>query len=725
MTSLEFEGPLSPPSWKDSDPRGTEVIMTCAPCVARLSSLPDRLGALRAAVIEESEPVVTVTHLLHLCRDEHRVLWERAGDPGSRHRVANALSTLADLLPATTTAPSILDGPLRAALAAALEPVDDVPTVVMAHALAEFLDDRFCHSFAESFRRRSPYQPGVGDPFPLDSPDLRTVMASRSTSPPWRLANRLDETRHIRLAGEWAVQFQVVFDYSLVDKLAGLITADTVIATCHPNRSLRELDLTRGTDHRTFPVVPVDADRQRSEINMLITCATAAGASIVVLPELCVTESLAVELQDWVRRPVGPRLLIAGSYHHENRDQDGSKPIRRRNTAIGWVRGYDPPLTHDKHSPADRPIVEDIQPQGWPELRVYVTADGWHLVIAICRDLLNPHAVHALTEVGANLVLVPAMSETLMAFGGPVAHLVGASQALVAIANNPREWADSRDPVAHRPACALFGHPALGQQTRLVQVPDPGPGVALLTVHSAEIAWLPAIPADARSGPDHSQDVDAPAEPAWLRILVAATRDPRPPAQYQHGPISLTPAAVLVLLTDGPTGPRVLLSERAADLADYPGRLVFPGGEIESFDAGPVEAALREAREEVGLDPACVELIGLLPAFALPDSGFLVHPVVAWSAQPAITASINFAEVASLCEIPLRELSLHPCHTQAQLEDSEAGIPSLDLTALGPMTATVIDLLLVALARGEDPVHLADSSEVPNPAPAVTTDAAP
>lgn len=87
------------------------------------------------------------------------------------------------------------------------------------------------------------------------------------------------------------------------------------------------------------------------------------------------------------------------------------------------MRGRSEPLVHDKHSPGDEPIREDIRPNGWPELRIYVTRDGWHLVIAICRDLLNPQAVHALSEAGANLVLVPAMSETLITFGGPTSQL--------------------------------------------------------------------------------------------------------------------------------------------------------------------------------------------------------------------------------------------------------------------------------------------------------------
>jgi hypothetical protein len=465
---------------------GEQACSCSGPCVPHVPSPQERFTALRAVIADEPEPLVTLTHLLRLCRDEHGALWEHVNDPACRTRLAAVLEPLTKQPPGRVLGPEV-----RRLLAAALEPVDGVPAVVVAHALAGFLDDRYAPTFAASFRRRSPYQPAVGDPIPLDSPDLRTVTAMRSTSPPWRLANRLDETRRVRLAGEWAVQFRIVFDYSLADTLTGLVAADTVLATCHPNRSLTDFDLTRTVDGRTFPIQPRDPDRQRAEINDLVQAAVDAGASIVVLPELSVTEDLAIELQDWVRRPGGPRLLVAGSYHHEQHDANGGTP-RRRNSAIGWVRGHDEPLIHDKHSPGDHPIAEDIQPQGWPELRLYVTADGWHIAIAICRDLLNPHAVYALAEAGANLVLVPAMSETLMPFGGPAAHLVGSRQAIVAVANNPADWSDDTTRRSSHPARALFGHPGFGQQTRFVHAPDTTPGLAVLTVNSAQLTWRPA-----------------------------------------------------------------------------------------------------------------------------------------------------------------------------------------------------------------------------------------
>ncbi|NOJ60946.1 carbon-nitrogen hydrolase family protein [Arthrobacter sp. 260] len=418
---------------------GTDNATGTSPCVARPLPLSLRVASIQAAIAAETEPLVTLTHLLQLCRDEHRVLQERMQDPDCRARAVLIATGVRSTLPPVLTELEL--GPeVRSALAAALTDGDDLPAVAVARLLAELLDERYCHSFRESFRHRSPYQPGVGDPIPLDSPDLREVTAMPATSPPWRLANRLDETRHVRLAGEWATQFQVIFDYSLATELTGILDPGTIVATCHPNRTLADFHFPADSHGRAFPIRPKNEDKQHQEIDRLISAAVTSGASIVVLPELCVTESLAARLQDWTCRTGGLKMLVAGSYHHDD-EHDGSS--RRRNTAIAYLRGAPAPLTQDKHSPADRPVNEDIQPEGWPQLHIHVSNDGWHVAMAICRDLLNPHAVHALTEAGANLLLVPAMSDTLVAFGGPVANLVGTCQAIVAVANNPADFSDA------------------------------------------------------------------------------------------------------------------------------------------------------------------------------------------------------------------------------------------------------------------------------------------
>jgi 8-oxo-dGTP pyrophosphatase MutT (NUDIX family) len=672
-------------------------IDVCNPCLAQLSSPRERLLALQKAILAESEPLITVTHLLRLCRDEHRVLSETRHEPESRQAVVKVIEAINDLISSEGFS-TLLEVSVRRALSEALGLVPDVPVVLVAHALAELVDDRFGHTFLESFRRRSPYQPGVGDPIPLDNPDLRRVTAMRPTSPPWRLANRLDETRRVRLAGEWAVQFRIVFDYSIADNLDTLMSHDAVIATCHPNRSLLELDLAQVRDGRTFPIGPIDAARQSVEVNKLISQATGAGASIVVLPELCLTEEMALELQEWVRRPDGPGLLIAGSFHHEDPHDQEPGQRRRRNTAIAWMRGHEQPLLHDKHSPGDGPIVENIQPVGWPELRIYVSAQGWHLVIAICRDLLNPLAVNALAEAGANLVLVPAMSETLMAFGGPVAHLVGAGQAFVAVANNPGDWTVEKNmsPARH-PARALFGHPGLGQQTRFVQPGNPRPGVALMRADSAQITWVPGASTPDQGRPGLQGQRDERTRPGWATRLMEEARDA---LSIDYGPerVALRQAAVLVLLTEGAQGPQVLLTERTSDLTDYPGQIVFPGGVAEPGDRGPVATALREATEEVGLDIHLVTVIDCLPPLALPDTGFVVHPVLAWAKQAPSLAAVNFAEVADSFEIPLYRFADR--HGRIPAVDGDAR-GSAEPPQLGALTSAVIDMVLARLLRGE------------------------
>ncbi|WP_404380347.1 hypothetical protein LL946_10375 [Knoellia locipacati] len=66
----------------------------CSPCLVQLSSPHERRLALQEAILAESEPLITVTHLLRLCRDEHRVLWEGRHEPESRRSVVNVIDAI-------------------------------------------------------------------------------------------------------------------------------------------------------------------------------------------------------------------------------------------------------------------------------------------------------------------------------------------------------------------------------------------------------------------------------------------------------------------------------------------------------------------------------------------------------------------------------------------------------------------------------------------------------
>lgn len=117
------------------------------------------------------------------------------------------------------------------------------------------------------------------------------------------------------------------------------------------------------------------------------------------------------------------------------------------------------------------------------------------------------------------------------------------------------------------------------------------------------------------------------------------------------------PAAVLLGLVARAGGPHVLLTQRTAHLKDHAGQISLPGGRIETTDADAVAAALREAHEEIGLDPSGVEVLGELPVYDT-VTGFRIHPVVGWIDKPSELVPDPF-EVAEVFEVPL-DFALDP-----------------------------------------------------------------
>jgi len=148
----------------------------------------------------------------------------------------------------------------------------------------------------------------------------------------------------------------------------------------------------------------------------------------------------------------------------------------------------------------------------------------------------------------------------------------------------------------------------------------------------------------------------------------APGRDPEFPyaAQFSSDQIELlrkllpehpARAAVLVPLVERPAGLQVLLTQRASHLKHHAGQISFPGGRIEPADAGPWEAALREAQEEIGLEPGYVTRAGYLQDH-LVISGFRVTPAVAF-VRPGFDLRLDRSEVEDVFEVPL-EFVLDP-----------------------------------------------------------------
>ncbi|WP_081746579.1 CoA pyrophosphatase [Arthrobacter sp. H5] len=152
----------------------------------------------------------------------------------------------------------------------------------------------------------------------------------------------------------------------------------------------------------------------------------------------------------------------------------------------------------------------------------------------------------------------------------------------------------------------------------------------------------------------------------------ARTRTPRQSREswqlWDLDPAAARPAAVLVLfgtLDDRPSEFHsdavpddldVLLVVRSINLAKHPGQVAFPGGGIDNDDDGPVAAALREAREETGLDPGGVEVLGTLPEVGLPVSNYMVTPVLAWWTAPTPVDVVDRSESSHVFRAPVADL---------------------------------------------------------------------
>ncbi|QBY01997.1 CoA pyrophosphatase [Rhodophyticola sp. CCM32] len=118
-------------------------------------------------------------------------------------------------------------------------------------------------------------------------------------------------------------------------------------------------------------------------------------------------------------------------------------------------------------------------------------------------------------------------------------------------------------------------------------------------------------------------------------LRAALTRPARPSSDYDLNPEfalpetrKLRPAAVLVVIAEGAQGAEVILTKRASHLKHHPGQIAFPGGKVDEGDADAVDAALREAEEEIGLPRSHASVIGQMPPHET-VTGYEVTPVLA------------------------------------------------------------------------------------------------
>ncbi|QNA88337.1 CoA pyrophosphatase [Massilia sp. Dwa41.01b] len=176
------------------------------------------------------------------------------------------------------------------------------------------------------------------------------------------------------------------------------------------------------------------------------------------------------------------------------------------------------------------------------------------------------------------------------------------------------------------------------------------------------------LPIDAVAG-EPAIDADL-LTPSRLRVRFANARRAWEPETGEETPfqpgLKLRRAAVLVPLVARPEGLTVLLTQRTEHLSSHGGQISFPGGRAEELDSSPIETALRETEEEIGLHRRHIEILGVLPEY-ITASAYRIRPVVALVMPPFdLLADPN--EVAEIFEVPLAFLMSGAHHQRMSFE---------------------------------------------------------
>lgn len=196
------------------------------------------------------------------------------------------------------------------------------------------------------------------------------------------------------------------------------------------------------------------------------------------------------------------------------------------------------------------------------------------------------------------------------------------------------------------------------------------------------------------------------APPELVRDIVTTTSDLTAGelSQVAPPPASARRSAVLVLFGQALAGPDLVLIERAHDMRSHAGQLAFPGGGADSGETA-VQTALREAEEEIGLDPTGVDVLAELPALWVPPSNFAVTCVLGWWREESPVGVVDPVEVADVLRVPISEL-VNPDHRVTVVYPGGYRGPGFMVGGrmLWGFTAGVIDRLLhhAGIADGWD-----------------------
>lgn len=204
------------------------------------------------------------------------------------------------------------------------------------------------------------------------------------------------------------------------------------------------------------------------------------------------------------------------------------------------------------------------------------------------------------------------------------------------------------------------------------------------------------------------------AVPEWLTRLASQAGELTVPPGMQAPASGGRPSAVLLLFGETGGEADLLIVQRSPYLRRHAGQPAFPGGAMEPSDGGPVGAALREAAEEAGVDPAGVDVLAVLPELFIARSGFRVTPVLAWWREPSPLVPASDGEIVSAVRARLADLADPANRLTVRLPNGVTAGPAFRLHGMlvWGFTAALVDRL-IALGGWERPWDAGHEEDLP------------
>jgi len=330
---------------------------------------------------------------------------------------------------------------------------DEAARAQVARLAAEALDDVCGELFAECFRRRGRWLLAPGDPYPPIAPDLVRVFGKDLiTHPASRGDDDVDRTPRLALAPD-AGGLEIEVSFAHVHELAPP-AADACVAVilpvAAPSTELVWDDVPDAPVRSFWGVRPRDPDAVTARACALLDEAAERGATLAVLPELCLDERGVAAVRAHLERRLWPfEVVVAGSVHTVD---DGA----RKNLATLILRGG-AVVTHAKFNPFSSTIAGEEAIATHPaRVSLHVGGDergrpAWSYTLLVCKDLLSRFTRDALAALRPGLVLVPAWSGKTIAFELDIHGLLGATQSAVVLANQVDPGDDGASVVVARP----------------------------------------------------------------------------------------------------------------------------------------------------------------------------------------------------------------------------------------------------------------------------------